>query len=197
MSKDKNKPPRRNPFLDDDRESLLDDLDSIKSLLGDSDSRSKETTPRESPEKQQRPGPHDDIPMLLPDEDDGKAAEGDSHTQASLFDQTPGKTPARPATDPTSNLDRQSRLTRDNPFLPRKSMDDLAAERERISQVTHGQTPAQPASPTTPKAGNPDQASQPSPEQIRAMVDEVLAEWLPKLERELRDRLTLWFSEKR
>lgn len=191
MSKDRKRPPGRNPFLDDDRDALLDDLDNIRTLLDED---------KDGASSSSRPGPHDDIPVLLPDDEPdapvankpaapGKATpasrEGDTHTQTSLFDQ---KTPPAP---PPANAesDRQRRLSnRDNPFLPRQSMEDLAAERQRLNR-NDPQMPIEP--PTQTHTGD----HKPTPEQVRALIDEVLAEWMPKLEREMRDRLTEWFRE--
>ena len=175
MSRDKNKPPRRNPFLDDDRDTLLDELGSVRKLL---DEDGKASSPPE------RPGPHDDIPVLLPDDQPAGAGEGDAHTQASLFEE-PGADKA--GSEQESDEARRRRLlaaSRHNPFLPSKSMQDLADERERLTQVTHTEaaTASPPASPATDKT--------PNEAEVRALVDELLAEWLPKIERELRDRLT-------
>lgn len=176
MSKDRKGPPGRNPFLEDDRDALLDDLDNIKSLLGDS---------KPGQAASARPGPHDDIPMLLPEDDatPSNPPEGDVHTQTSLFDQQKAPAPA------SAERDRQHRLAhRENPFLSRANTPEPAIDPPPVSQAQN------------PPAGKDQQHArheprQPSDAEVRTMVDEVLAAWLPRLERELRERLTEWFRK--
>jgi hypothetical protein len=78
---------------------------------------------------------------------------------------------------PTSSSPLSKALSeRENPFLPRKP------------QHTPSAAPAIPTPP--PRHRPPTQASgQLSETQMRALVDEALAEWLPKIERDLRNRL--------
>ena len=88
--------------------------------------------------------------------------EGDARAQKSLFD-----APAKPASDEQPL--RKLLAGRDNPFLSGKpSTPPTPAKIE----------PAQP----TPAAALNDAA-------LRALVDEALAEWMPKIERDLRRRL--------
>ena len=183
MSRDKNKPPRRNPFLDDSRDTLLDELGSVKKLLDEDDKT-------DSPAA--RPGPHDDIPVLLPDEASTSEGEGDAHTQASLFDQPAASKGNNEAETEEARRRRLLAASRDNPFLPSKSMQDLANERDRLTRITHGSSDATTRTTTAGKSAPPAGEKNRSLDDaaVRALVDEMLAEWLPKIERELRDRLT-------
>lgn len=101
----------------------------------------------------------DDVPLLEP----VTSTAGDAHTQKSLFDP-----PAKPASG-TEPL-KKSLAQRENPFLPKKSASPPPA--------TPKIEPTRPAPP-----GAVDNAA------LRALVDEALAEWMPKIERDLRNRL--------
>ena len=102
----------------------------------------------------------DDVPLLEP----AQTEDGDAHSQKSLFD-----TPANPASsgDPLKKMLAE----RENPFLPRK--------------------PVAPPPPATPKIepARPAPSGTLSDVALRALVDEALAEWMPKIERDLRNRL--------
>lgn len=101
----------------------------------------------------------DDVPLLEP----VAPAEGGADTQKSLFDD-----PAKSAIgeDPLKKM----LAGRENPFLPRKPASPPPA--------TPVIEPARPA----PSSALNDAA-------LRALVDEALAEWMPKIERDLRNRL--------
>jgi hypothetical protein len=101
----------------------------------------------------------DDVPLLEP----ADPAEGDTQAQKSLFD-----APGKPASDEEPL--RKMLAGRDNPFLPRKP----ATPPPAVPKI-------EPARPTPSPAPN-DAA-------LRALVDEALAEWMPKIERDLRNRL--------
>lgn len=145
---DQRKPPGKVP-----PKALLDELSSIRSLLGDAD---KDVPPMLLE--------GEELPVLTPD-----APGGDAHTQASLFD-----APAPGGRDPL----RKALAERENPFLPRKPAAPAAA-----APTLKPTRPAPAASPSAP-ARRPDDAA------VRALVDELVAAWLPKIEQELRDRLT-------
>ena len=72
----------------------------------------------------------------------------------------------------------QALVERENPFLPRQTMERLAQHRAHTPESLRPPVPP-PASPATP-----------SDSDVRAAVDEILAVWLPRIERELRDHLT-------
>lgn len=109
----------------------------------------------------------DDVPLLEP----ATPAAGDDHTQKSLFDP-----PAKPA--PDREPLRKTLAERENPFLPRK--------------------PASPPPPAAPKIEptRPAPASKTNDAALRALVDEALAEWMPKIERDLRNRLMEFLRNK-
>ncbi|MEE4249700.1 MAG: hypothetical protein V2I38_03865 [Alcanivoracaceae bacterium] len=124
--------------------ALLDELTSIRSLLGDAD---KDVAPSSLLD--------DDVPLLEPVDTD-ITDHGDHHQQISLLDAADRPEPLNKALS-----------ERENPFLPRRV-------------VTASSTPA-PA---------PDHAAENLDEaRLRALVDEALAEWMPKIERDLRNRL--------
>ncbi|MCB1836736.1 MAG: hypothetical protein KDH99_03875 [Alcanivoracaceae bacterium] len=149
------------------RTDLLDELSSIQSLLGD------------AAHDVDQPLLEDEIPVLPPDD-----ADGDAHTQIPLL----GADTPRSTGDPL----RKALSERENPFLPKsagaakpqptltgsKAIEALIAQ--RAASAPHAPA-ASPASPAAPAAL--------SDSQIHALVDEVLAEWLPKIERDLRNRL--------
>lgn len=149
------------------RTDLLDELSSIQSLLGD------------AAHDVDQPLLEDEIPVLPPDD-----ADGDAHTQIPLL----GADTPRSTGDPL----RKALSERENPFLPKsagaakpqppltgsKAIEALIAQR---AASTPRAPAASPASPVAPAAL--------SDSQIHALVDEVLAEWLPKIERDLRNRL--------
>lgn len=135
---------------------LLDELDDIRSLLGDGL----------------------DIPLLEPEPMDTPAP---SSTKARPT------TPARPpiSTGRTAVTERpaaapmhQALVERENPFLPRQTMERLAQHRAHTPESLR------------PPAPPPAAAAKPSDSDVRAAVDEILAVWLPRIERELRDHLT-------
>lgn len=109
----------------------------------------------------------DDVPLLEP----AAPAKGDAHTQKSLFD-----APAKP--EPGSDPLKKSLAERENPFLPRK--------------------PASPPTPAAPKIEptRPSPSSAMNDAALRALVDEALAEWMPKIERDLRNRLMEFLRNK-
>lgn len=108
-----------------------------------------------------------DIPLLQP--------EGDAHTQIPLLDTAL----SAPATSETSAVERAI-AERENPFLPRATMERLAQHhRQAPTPEITAVAPVIAASTTAPL----DEQAQ------RAMVDEVLAVWLPRIERDLRARL--------
>ena len=101
----------------------------------------------------------DDVPLLEPADPAGESARG----QKSLFD-----APAKPASDQEPL--RKMLAGRDNPFLPRTP----AAPPPAVPKIE----PTRPTPPPTPNDAS-----------LRALVDETLAEWMPKIERDLRNRL--------
>jgi hypothetical protein len=124
--------------------ALLDELTSIRSLLGDAD---KDVEPSSLLD--------DDVPLLDPVENPD---DSDANQQISLLDAVAA---ARP--EPLN----KALSERENPFLPRKILT----------------APAKPAPASTPTPDHIDDA------QLRSLVDEALAEWMPKIERDLRNRL--------
>lgn len=145
MSQDSKRP---TGALHASRHGLLNELDDIRSLLGEDDADTL------------------DIPLLEP--------EGDAHTQIPLLDNS------TPAAHPL----QQALAERENPFLPRAAMERLARERQQMptaQQPAPTPTPA-PATPVSDAPSLDDRA-------MRALVDETLAAWLPRIERELRERL--------
>lgn len=164
-----------------EKDGLLDELNSIQSLLGDA--------AQDVPSHNISDG--EDIP-LLPTEDNSDHAEGegDAHAQIPLLGTgTPTKTPP-----PTKNSapPRQTIDKRENPFLSKasatkpsstpassKSIENLIAQRAVESSRTR---PAAKESVPVPVSALDDT-------QVRTLVDEVLAAWMPKIERELRNLL--------
>lgn len=102
----------------------------------------------------------DKVPPIEP----GAPAKGDAHTRKSLFD-SPAKSAA--ADGPLKKM----LAGRENPFLPKK--------------------PASPPPPAAPRIEptRPAPSSTLNDAALRALVDETLAEWMPKIERDLRNRL--------
>lgn len=144
--------------------ALLDELSSIRSLLSDSDMLADGS----------KDVPHsslldDEVPLLGPievtatDEGATQQDEGDSHQQIPLLDSAEAKSEQKIA--PT----HKALSERENPFLPRKPQNTAPAP-----QPTHA----------TPASHN-----QPANADMHALVEQTLAEWLPKIEQDLRQRL--------
>lgn len=106
----------------------------------------------------------DDVPLLDPIDADSTDS-GDSHQQISLLDTASTQRP-----EPLN----KALSERENPFLPRKAV------------TAPGKPAAAPAGPSNPPAPTPGSVDD---VQLRALVDETLAEWMPKIERDLRSRL--------
>lgn len=104
----------------------------------------------------------DEVPLLDPIENDDTGA-SDAHQQIPLLGSTDGDT--GPLLTPT----HKALTERENPFLPRKPLEK--------------KTVAQPASATVAPSSQPDDAL------LHALVEKTLAEWLPKIEQDLRQRL--------
>lgn len=170
-------------------DDLLDELSSLQSLLGDA--------ARDVPFSGSTGVDDDDIPLLPPEK--GDSLEGDTANQIPLLDPAPGEdqdrqavlrqaamarenpflAPSRPAsTPPTEDLER--RIARRAPANPDAAAGNLSSD----AQAVHAPAP----SPAPAPAGNAPSSAL-ADHEIRALVDELLAQWLPRIERELRDRL--------
>lgn len=162
-----------------DRSDLLDELSSIQSLLGD------------AAQDVRQDHMDDDIPMLPPEKDAGSAAEGDAHTQIPLLgeDSAGKKTQQNPL--------HKALTERANPFLsqappPARQQGAAPASRAIEEMIVQRAERANPFLPQTSAAtGKAEAPAVPSlsEAQVRALVDEILAQWMPRIERELRDRL--------
>ena len=206
MTRKKGRRDRPNPFLEDDRRELLDELGNVQELLdGDgTGDAGEEDVPVLEPEEPPPPeGGEEQIPLLQDEpESSGKEATTPSPPAASRADAG-----AKQNATERPTLDSELRK-RENPFLagisakrsiePRQnsvSEDlDTLLRRERASAETPArETSASPSAESRSPAG----PEQPDEARIRALVDEILAEWMPRLERELRDRLTRYLRNKR
>ncbi|PKM21659.1 MAG: hypothetical protein CVV10_08250 [Gammaproteobacteria bacterium HGW-Gammaproteobacteria-14] len=154
---DQRKPSDKPPLAKTPPKALLDELNSIHSLLGEA-SKDVPSTPLDA-----------DIPLLPP-------VDNPQDPQISLLDGAPPL--------------RRALAERENPFLPKRPAD---TSRTVASQPPTATKPA--ASPQGKTDVTPD--TPPDSAQIRALVDETLAEWLPKIERDLRARLTEWLKEQK
>ncbi|WP_111657444.1 hypothetical protein [Isoalcanivorax indicus] len=158
MSSDNRFPPSDLP--------LLNELDDIRALLGDGlDIPLLE--PETPPEPVRTAAPPRQPPATAP-----------ARTQPPLR-QAPAQTVRPASADPV----HQVLAERENPFLPRQTMERLAQHRAHTPDSLR--PPPQSAATTRPAV-----PAQPSDSEVRAAVDEILAVWLPRIERELRDRLT-------
>lgn len=153
---------------------LLDELSSIQSLLGDA---AADVDPHNL-------GEEDDIPTLPATEEDDDI--GDAHAQIPLLG-------GKPIPSSATTRAPQAPAERINPFLPRPNVptkparDGASQEIEKLiaqrSQETVSSTvKAMPTASATSAQGLNEQ-------QVRALVEEALAEWMPKIERDLRNRL--------
>jgi len=156
------------------RGELLDELSSIQTLLGDA---------AQDVEQQHLDADDDDIPVLPPV---GADEDGDAHNQIPLLGGDAEENPADV---------RKAATSRDNPFLPKATLSQARQNRDETSKAIEAmiqqRTAAAQRSPATPAAATPPRTTAPtlSDAQVRALVDEILAAWMPKLERELRARL--------
>lgn len=157
---------------------LLDELSSIQSLLGDG---AADVDPHNL-------GEGDDIPTLPPVETHADDDIGDAHAQIPLI----GAESADARTATATRAPKPPPAERVNPFLPQQrsapepaaktaneALEELIAQRS--ANTVKAATKAASVSTPTVKPLNDGQ--------IRALVDETLAEWMPKIERDLRNRL--------
>ena len=144
--------------------ALLDELDSVKSLLGDA--------ARDVPQAEMEGEEGDPVPTLLPEDDDG---------QIPLLGGDSGPTGAASQTSSQSVKDsvRQALSERQNPFLSA-----ARAAAASAAATTPASSTQRAAPPPTSKAD-----SYLSDQDIQAMVNDLLAAWMPRIEQELRQRL--------
>lgn len=201
----KGKQDRPNPFLKKERDTLLNDLDQVQNLLGDDG----DDVPTLKPEPDDSAPAEEQIP-LLGEQEPAKPAGGTASARKSAETGKPpaarGPSPEKKApageTAPDTGTDslREQLRQRKNPFLSSDHLEELRSQRSRaeknldslFEETSRGSAKENPATPA-PKPGNETPAAgatRPDEKQIRAAVDEILAEWMPKLERELRERLT-------
>jgi hypothetical protein len=162
------------------RRELLDELSSIQSLLGDA---AADVAPHTL-------GEEDDIPTLPPAAEDDEI--GDAHAQIPLLGEKPTPQPittTKPERAASESAASQAPAERVNPFLPKTNTPTKPA-REKASQDIEkliAQRTQDAVSATS--AASTASAQALSGHQIRVLAEEVLAEWMPKIERDLRNRL--------
>ena len=167
---------------------LLDELDDIRSLLGDALDDVSAGLPGDL-----------DIPLLEPDSPPDAPPAATPRPRTAPSGQHVAKAPGAPSssTVPASKTAAANPLqellsARENPFLPRHTMERLAQHRAHTPEGLRPSTPAAAEKPPTSAAAQVSQSTPRRPDDatIRAAVDEILAVWMPRIERELRDRLT-------
>jgi len=176
MARTPGQKPPDSPLPEKDRKELLDELSSVQDMLGNQD---------DAPEKA-----GEDPPLLQP-ETSGHEREarsgGDSEEQMPLLQPDTGDS----GTDPANERLRQALSERPNPFLSDAARNTDPKNRTP-SEASTGAQPDSRAEPSAPATATPTagaHASGLNEQQMRALVDEILAAWLPKIERELRDKL--------
>lgn len=173
MSRKSGKPPRKNPFLQKDRNQLLDELNSIQEMLGEAGQDVDEES----------------IPVLTAEGDAAparnKPPEGDAENQIPLL--APDDASADSPNEANERL-RKALKERENPFL---SSAARAADQQSTAPAEKKAAPEKKEDPpaAAPTAKPPVTTDTLSDTEMRALVDETLAAWLPKIERELRARL--------
>ena len=174
MSRKSGKPPRKNPFLQKDRNQLLDELNSIQEMLGEAGHDvDEESIPTLTTEGEAAPPGRDSPP------------EGDAENQIPLL--APDDASADSPNEANERL-RKALKERENPFL---SSAARAASQQPAAPAEKKTAPEKKEAPPTPppSAKEPASSHALSDTEMRALVDETLAVWLPKIERELRARL--------
>lgn len=104
----------------------------------------------------------DEVPLLEPIENTAADA-GDAHQQIPLLGN------ATAEKEQPASATHKALTERENPFLPRK--------------------PQGPATVSQPSDSTPATTNQPDAAHLHALVEQTLAEWLPKIEHDLRQRL--------
>ena len=147
-------------------DDILNELTSVSSLLGEA---GKDVDPE---------GMDDGVPVLEPEGGDS----GDAHTQIPLLggDDDASRGAARDL--------KKELAARENPFLPHKQIDALKKSRQQAGDALTGKAPAPAANSSAP--AKPAADSKITDDQVKQTVDALLAEWMPRLEKELRERLT-------
>jgi hypothetical protein len=170
MARNTGKNPPDSPLPEKDRRELLDELSSVQDMLNEDDT--SETA-------------DDEPPVLKPDssrEDSGS----DGEEQMPLLQPDGGE----PGSDPANERLRKALSERPNPFLSDAAR-NTDPQNRKASAPGEEQPNAQPENPEPTATGGNVSADTAglSEQQMRALVDETLAAWLPRIERELRDKL--------
>ena len=147
---------------------LLDELNSVSDMLGDA-----------ADDVPAAPLSEDDVPLLA---NDDEADSGDSQNQIPLLG-ADGNAAAKPDSAPPSTRLETLARERENPFLPRSKLDELAQSQSQTDKSLRELNPDRPRPPSAPAP------SAPATPDVESIIDDLVAEWLPRLERELRDRL--------
>jgi len=170
-------------------EDILKELDDLQGLL-DKSSRTAEQTREVPPVAASAVGPFDDIPLLIPESDH----------DSSVRVQTPVVSGHIPAETGQQELalgeigTRKDSATRENPFLTHQTRAKLAHNRRQLQQdITDcSRQMSPPPQIDTPLRGSPETTSQavdPAGKHIDILVDQIVAEWLPRIEKDLKRKL--------
>jgi hypothetical protein len=170
MARKTGKNPPDSPLPEKDRRELLDELSSVQDMLNEDD----------------HPEASDDDPPVLKPDSPGEAPESDGEEQMPLLQPDSGEA----GSDPANERLRKALSERPNPFLsdaarntdPQNRTTSAPSAEKPGAQPEQNLSQAATGTPTSDTSGLSEQ-------EMRALVDETLAAWLPKIERELRDKL--------
>jgi hypothetical protein len=158
------------PLPEKDRDELLDELASVQDMLSEDNNKgTPDQDPPvlepESPGEPLSPGTEEQMPLLQPD----------AH---------------QPHSDPANNRLRQALSERPNPFLSDAARN--TDPQNRATTPSADQAPGERSEPPATAQAPMDASAAASglgENEMRALVDEILAAWMPRIERELRDKL--------
>ncbi len=176
-------------------QGILKELDDLQGLL-DKNTQADEPGTETPPVSASTVGPFDDIPLLIPESDHDspvrvKASTPNAHS--ALRTREEAVTPSGAGAKTDSSL-------RENPFLTYQTREKLAYNQQQLEQdITNSSqsVAAQPLvnSPPPSPPGVINRKTGLADKDIDSLVDQIVAEWLPRIEKDLKKKLRTILSQ--
>lgn len=187
---------RRNRNNKDTRtEGILRELDDLQGLL-DKDAQTPEPGEEVAPVTASAVGPFDDIPLLMPESDHDSPV--GVKTSVSGGHHAPKTGQQELALGEIGT--RKDSGVRENPFLTHQTREKLAHNRRQLEQDIIGYSRQMPVPPQVDShaQGTPEVTTRKvdlAGEDIDILVEQIVAEWLPRIEKDLKRKLRTILSQ--